>query len=92
MKLSDDLPHANWMYLKAVLFLVAGSVAATALLVEVPTLRTAFLLAVCVWSFCRLYYFFFYVLERYIDPSFRFDGIGSAIRYLLSRRQLNKRL
>ncbi len=86
MKLSDDLP-VSAMYGKAVLFGVAGAVAGATLLIELPTLRTAFLLAVCVWSFCRLYYFFFYVIERYIDPRYRFDSIGSALRYLWSRRR-----
>lgn len=86
MNLLADLKSANAMTLKAVLFLVAGTIAAATLLIESPNLRTAFLIAVCVWSFCRLYYFLFYVIERYIDPTFRFDGIGSALRYLWKRR------
>jgi len=85
MNLSGDLKSAKAMYLKAWLFLLAGMVAAVGLFGETPTLRTAFLLAVLVWSFCRLYYFLFYVIERYIDPSFKFDGIVSALRYLARR-------
>jgi hypothetical protein len=27
----------------------------------------------------------FYVIERYIDPSYRFSGVLSALRYLLGR-------
>ncbi|MBC8137514.1 MAG: hypothetical protein H8F28_16655 [Fibrella sp.] len=85
MNLWGDLKSANAMYLKAVLFLVSGIACAVGLLLQSPDLRTAFLLAVLIWSFCRLYYFLFYVIERYIDPSFRFDGIFSAIRYLLKK-------
>ncbi len=86
MKLTDDLKDPRLMYLKAALFLVAGAVAAGVLLLESPTLRTAFLLSVALWSFCRAYYFAFYVLERYIDPSFRFDGLGSAVRHVWRTR------
>jgi len=83
MRLFADLPDARWMYLKAVLFLVAGVVSAAVLLLESPDRwRTAFLLYVTVWSFSRLYYFAFYVIEKYIDPAFRFDGLGSFALYL----------
>lgn len=86
MNLFGDLKDARWMYLKAVLFLVAGCTAAGLLLAESPTLRTAFLLWIAVWAFCRLYYFLFYVIEKYIDPGYRFDGLLSAARYLLGAR------
>ena len=59
MKLTGDLQSTKLMYLKAVLFLVIGLLSVTALLLDSPTLRTAFLLLLTVWSFCRLYYFFF---------------------------------
>ncbi len=88
MKLSDDLPHARWMYLKAVLFLVAGLASVIGLLVEYPHWRTAALLVIAIWSFCRLYYFCFYVIEKYIDPEFKFAGLGSVVRYLLQRGQV----
>lgn len=87
MKLTDDLKDPRLMYLKAALFLVAGTIAAGALFAESPTLRTAFLLLVAVWSFSRAYYFAFYVLERYIDPSFRFDGLGSLVLHLWRQRR-----
>ena len=81
-----DLKSARLMYLKAVLFLIAGTAAAAGILVESPSLRTAFLLGLAIWSFCRLYYFAFYVIEKYIDPSYRFAGLSSLLLYLLSER------
>jgi hypothetical protein len=36
---------------------------------------TALLLVLVIWSFCRAYYFSFYVLERYVDPGFKFAGL-----------------
>jgi hypothetical protein len=87
VQLFQDLKDARLMYLKAVLFGVAGLLAGGALLAESPSLRTAFLLAVVIGSFCRLYYFCFYVIEKYIDPDYRFAGLGSLITYLLRRKR-----
>jgi hypothetical protein len=80
-----NLLTAKWMYLKAGLFVIIGFSSAALLLAESPSLKNAFLLALLVWSMCRAYYFAFYVIERYIDPSFKFSGVGSAFRYMLRR-------
>src|SRR6266581_2985989 len=88
--LRGDLKSAKLMYLKAVLFLIAGTTAAAGILVESPSLRTAFLLGLAIWSFCRLYYFAFYVIEKYIDPSYRFAGLSSFLLYLLRERGRGK--
>src|SRR4051794_40977529 len=85
--LGGDLKSSGLMYLKAALFGVAGTAAAVGLLIESPHLRTAALLAIAVWSFCRLYYFMFYVVEKYIDPGYRFAGIGSFLAYLWCKRR-----
>ena len=75
------------MYLKAALLVVILLSCCALLLLEVPSWHAALLLALVVWASARLYYFMFYVIERYIDRSYRFSGIGSALRYLLSRRE-----
>lgn len=85
--LYSDLKSAKLIYLKATLFLLAGTAASAGILVETPNLRTAFLLAIAIWSFCRLYYFAFYVIEKYIDPSYRFAGLFSVLSYLLKQRK-----
>jgi hypothetical protein len=86
VNLWGDLKSAKLMYLKAALFLIAGTAAATGILVENLHWRTALLLGIAIWSFCRLYYFAFYVIEKYIDPSFRFAGLHSFLLYLLRER------
>lgn len=86
MKLTGDLKSAKLIYLKGFLFLVTGLLSAAALLLDTPTLRTAFLLGITIWSFCRLYYFFFYVIEKYVDSSYKFAGLYSFLRYLLRKR------
>jgi hypothetical protein len=49
--------------------------------------REALLLALAVWAFCRAYYCAFYVIERYVDPSFRFSGLLAFARYVWARRK-----
>ena len=75
------------MYLKAALFLVIGTVSAALLLAESCSWKTALLLVLLVWSFCRAYYFAFYVLEHYVAPGFKFSGLGSLLAYLWRRRK-----
>ena len=87
MKLWGDLESAKLMYLKAILFLVAGTVAAGGILLENLRWRTALLLGIAIWSFCRLYYFAFYVIEHYVDGSFKFAGLGSFLLYLFRSRK-----
>lgn len=81
-----DLRDPRLIILKAVLFVVLGVFAAVLLLVQSPTLRTAALLAVCVWAFARAYYFCFHVIEKYVAPGeFKFAGLFSAFRFLATR-------
>jgi tellurite resistance protein TehA-like permease len=85
-----DLKSPWLMYLKAALFLTMGLLCSAAIFVQNPSFLTFALLAFTVWSFCRLYYFFFYVIEKYIDPSFRFDSFHSAIIFLIKRNKASK--
>ena len=52
-----------------------------------PDLRLALLLGIAIWAFARAYYFAFYVIEKYVDPSYKFSGLISFARYFFSRRR-----
>ena len=80
-----DLTDPRWIKFKGVLFLIVGVAASILLLAEAPTWRVALLLMIAVWCFCRAYYFAFYVIEKYVDPDFRFSGLGSALKYFCRR-------
>ena len=82
-----DLTNPFWIKLKGLLFLFIGIAAAVLLFLDAPNLRTAILLVVAIWSFCRFYYFAFYVIGKYVDSSYRFSGLFSFARYLLQRRR-----
>jgi len=82
-----DLQNPKLMWLKAALFLLLGGASLVLVWLDAPTLKTAALIALAVWSFCRAYYFAFYVLERYVDPGFKFSGLGSLLAHLWRRRR-----
>jgi len=82
-----DLTDPKWIKLKGFLFLFVGILAALLLILDQPTLRTGLLLALAIWCFCRFYYFAFYVIEHYVDPSYRFSGLWDFFRYVIGRRR-----
>jgi prolipoprotein diacylglyceryltransferase len=86
-----DLKNSRWIYFKAGLFLAIGLLSAGMLIGQDPTLKTIVLVALTIWSFARLYYFAFYVIERYVDPSYHFAGLGSAFRYLMGGMSRHQR-
>jgi hypothetical protein len=71
------------MYLKAIGFVVIGVLACTILLLRDAALQTLLLLLLAIWAFCRAYYFAFYVIEHYIDPTHKFAGLIDFARYLI---------
>jgi len=82
-----DLKSATWIKVKGVLFLLLGFAAAALLILENPGWKVAGLLALAIWCFCRFYYFAFYVIEKYVDPSYKFSGLWSFARYLFQSRK-----
>jgi uncharacterized membrane protein len=81
-----DIKSAKLLWLKGALLLLIGIASCVLLLLEAPSFKVAFLLALAVWAFCRAYYFAFYVVEHYADPSYRFSGLISFLRYACRRR------
>jgi hypothetical protein len=73
------------LYIKAFLFLITGTLSSAMIVGGRPSVEVILLLLITVWSFCRLYYFAFYVVEKYVDPSYRFSGLMSFVAYLVSK-------
>lgn len=82
-----DLSSPTWIKLKGALFLLLGIAAAVLLWLEQPTLKAALLLVLVIWCFSRAYYFAFYVIEHYVDPNFKFSGLGAFLVYLLKSKR-----
>lgn len=79
-----DLTNPHWIIAKGLLFLFLGLLGGGLLLVQLPSFKVLALLTLTVSSFARFYYFAFYVLQRYVDPSYRFSGLLSLLRYCFS--------
>ena len=75
------------MWAKGIMFLLIGLTSAVLLWCEAANLKTAGLLALTIWGFCRAYYFAFYVIEKYVDPKFKFTGLGAFVMYVLQRKK-----
>jgi hypothetical protein len=82
-----DLTSAFWIKVKGLLFLLMGLAGAVLLWLDDPCWQTAILLGVVIWSFCRFYYFAFYVIEKYVDPQYKFSGLASFVRYWIVTRR-----
>lgn len=83
--MGPDLVSPKWMYLKAIGFVLIALLCAAGLLLNSFRIETLVLILLLIWSSSRAYYFCFYVIEKYTDPSFRFEGLISVLRYALAR-------
>ena len=86
-----DLKSKKWIVTKGVMFAGIALATATLILIEMPSLRLAVLLALLVWASCRFYYFLFYVLEHYVDRTMRYAGLFDLLMGMKQRREQNRR-
>jgi hypothetical protein len=82
-----DLKDSRLIYLKGVLFFAILTASVTVVLIENFSWKLAILLGLVIWSAVRLYYLMFYVIEKYVDPTYRFSGIISFIKYVVRRKE-----
>ena len=76
-----DIKSPRLLLIKALLFLLSGIMAGAALLLDHFSWTNLFLLLIVIFSFSRFYYFCFYVIEHYIDSTYKFAGLTSVIAY-----------
>jgi hypothetical protein len=84
---AGDLKSVYAIYFKAALFLLLGLLCVIVLVALHGSWQFVCLLGIAIWSFCRAYYFAFYVIEHYVDSSFRFAGLIDFFRYLLGSKR-----
>ena len=82
-----SLTNPKLIKAKGLLFLFLGLLSGLLLFLEHPSPYVAVLLTLAIWSFCRFYYFAFYVIEHYVNSDYRFSGLISFARYLISKGQ-----
>jgi len=84
----SDLKSKKLIHLKGWLFLMLGFISAATLIAECYNYKVVLMLAICVWSFCRFYYYAFYVIEKYVDPGYKFSGLISCVQYIIKRNSI----
>lgn len=82
-----DITSSKILKLKGALFLFLGVLSGALLLFPDYAPQRLVLFAITLWAFCRAYYFCFYVLHHYADPSFRYAGLWSIVQYLFKKRK-----
>ena len=82
-----DIKNKKLIHIKGWLFLLTGLMASGGIILETFNLKIIFLLIIAIWSFCRFYYFLFYVIEKYTDPEFKFDGLYSLVKYYIKLKK-----
>lgn len=85
--MGPDLKSKRLIVFKGGLFLLLAILSGAPLvfLEYTPPLRALFL-GLCLWAACRFYYFLFYVLHTYVDPSLPQAGILALLKSLTSRK------
>jgi uncharacterized RDD family membrane protein YckC len=81
-----DLTNPKWMYAKAIMFVLIGGCCFALVWADQPSLKTAAYLILMIWAFSRAYYFAFYVIEKYIEPGYRFSGLISFFKHLIKKQ------
>jgi hypothetical protein len=82
MKLGD-LKNPFFIHLKGILFFFLIVLSGLYLFLSLPKFEIFIFILVLIWSSSRFYYYLFYVIEKYIDPNYKFSGIYSALKYFL---------
>ena len=81
-----DLTDPKWMYAKAIAFLLIGILTFVLLLLPQGLWARMGLQLLMIWAFARAYYFAFYVIEHYVDSTYRFSGLLHFVRYAIRGR------
>ena len=82
----SDLKSSRLIILKGWLFLLIAIISFVLLALKLADWQMLALLAICIWSACRFYYFAFYVIQHYIDDSFHFAGLIDFAKYWFRNR------
>ena len=81
-----DIKRVWLLYLKGFLLFLTGFISSLLLVLLNLNFKALVLILLAIWGFCRAYYFAFYVIQHYIDPSFRYSGLIDFAKYQIKRR------
>ena len=82
----SDLKSNKLIYLKAFLFFLIIIISAGLLILQSQNWQTVILITLLIWASARLYYFMFYVIEKYLDSDYKFASVYSFLKYLIGKK------
>ena len=88
-QLLKDINKVWLLYLKAFLPFLTGFISSILLVLLNFNFKTIVLLLLAIWSFCRAYYFAFYVIQNYVDPTYKFSGLIDFAKYSIKKGKSN---
>lgn len=87
MNVAGDLKNAHFLHAKGIPFIIIGLLAGGLLILELPSFKTAALLAVTVWAFCRFNYYLFLCSRSLSRAEKTVFECFDALRYLPTRKE-----
>jgi uncharacterized membrane-anchored protein len=82
-----DLKNPKLIWLKGVLFGMILAVSSALIVAMTRDWLVAGLVALVAWSAARGYYFMFYVIEKYVDPGYRFAGVWEFVKHAVGKQR-----
>jgi hypothetical protein len=76
----NDIKSKKLIVIKGLLFISIAAVSAIVIAIYCPRIEVIALLLILIWASARSYYFLFYVLEKYVDPKFKYSSIIDLIK------------
>ena len=74
----------NFIIIKAILFFVIGIIGILfMIIIRDFNLLFTILLFLTLWAWCRVYYFGFYIIHKFFDPEYKFNGLFHFFLYLM---------
>lgn len=84
-----DITSPTLLKIKGALFLLLCLLSAGLLLIPSLSLEQVILFVISAWSFCRAYYFCFYVLENYAGSSRKYAGLWDLMLQSMRRSKVD---
>ncbi len=88
-RLLKDINKVWLLYLKAFLLFLTGFISSILLVLLNFNFKTIVLLLLAIWGFCRAYYFAFYVIQHYVDSTYKFSGLIDFAKYSIKKGKSN---
>ena len=88
-RLLKDINKVWLLYLKAFLLFLTGFISSILLVLLNFNFKTIVLLLLAIWGFCRAYYFAFYVIKHFVDPTYKFSGLIDFAKYSIKKGKSN---